>query len=325
MKIWISGSIAIDRIMDFPGRFRDFIDPKKIHVLSLSFAVENLRENYGGTAANICYNLALLGEKPALLGSLGREGIEMKNRLRKLGIDVGYLGISKTRRTSAAYIITDRDDNQIAGFHAGAMLERVTLPKVKKGDWAIIAAENPRNMIKLARYYARKEVNYIFDPGQQITALAKKDLISAIRGARVLIGNDYEIGMIAKRVKEVSEFFSVRAKSRTASDRKFSFSTGSKNKFSLVVVRTLGPKGSEILARGQRIKIGIAKPRRVLDPTGAGDAYRAGFLKGLILGYTLKACGELGATVASFAVEEYGTQEHRFSWQELRERMQQSF
>lgn len=297
MRIFISGSIARDIIMDFSGRFRDHVNPKKIHVLSLSFAVENLQENYGGTAANICYNLALLAEKPSILGRLGREGREIKLHLAKLGVNTKYLGISGSHRTATAYIITDRDDNQISGFHAGAMNEAVKLPRVNKGDWAIIAAENTRNMVKLAKYYAKRGVNYIFDPGQQITALTNSDLQAAIKGARVLIGNDYEVANISKRIK-------IRVP---------------------VLVKTLGPKGSEIITGSRKIRIGIARPRRVVDPTGAGDAYRAGFLKGLILGYDLRQCGQLGATVASFAVEEYGTQNHRFTPEGVTKRMKTNF
>lgn len=297
VRIYVSGSIARDLIMDFPGRFADFIDPKKIHVLNLSFAVENLQENIGGTAANICYNLALLKERPFLIGNMGQDQIKLLNYFRKIGINTRNVEISKSRRTAAAYIITDKDDNQITGFHAGAMNESHGLPSAKRDDWAIISAENAKNMTRLAKFYRKNRINYIFDPGQQITALRNSELRIAIGSAKVLIGNDYEIGMIRKRVK----------------------------KFSPITIRTFGPKGSEIFAGQKKIKIGIAKPRRVLDPTGAGDAYRAGFLKGLILGYNLKVCGQLGATVASFAVEEYGTQNHKFNWRTVINRYKINF
>lgn len=314
MKLWISGSIARDLIMDFPGQFRDFIEPKKIHVLNLSFAVEKLRENFGGTAANISYNLALLRERPELLANIGRDQLPLLARLEKIGAAVRHVKISQMRLTAAAYIITDLNDNQLTGFYAGAMNEARAVPRVSPGDWAVIAAESPDNMVRLAKWYARRRVNYIFDPGQQITALSRQDLRVCITGARILIGNDYEIAIIKKRAKVMVP----------------------------VVVRTLGPQGSEIsLAGEKKIVIGIAKPRRVVDPTGAGDAYRAGFLKGLVLGYNsprnfaemskggivdfsttgnvtaklrgLKTCGQLGATVASYAVEEHGTQNHSFT------------
>ncbi len=312
-EIFVSGSIARDTIMDFPGRFAEHIDPSKIHILNVSFGINRLEVNIGGTAANICYNLALLGEKPRILGGLGREEVGIRNYLAERGVDTRYIVISKKLSTATAYIITDRDDNQITGFYAGAMNEPMELPRVKKGDWGIIAAENPRNMIKLAKHYASKGVNYIFDPGQQITALTKTELETGIKGARVLIGNDYEIGVITRRL-------SLRG-SATGGDEAIPWAVRlllrpprRTDRNDIVIVRTLGPKGSEITAGNRRIKIGIAKPRRVLDPTGAGDAYRAGFLKGLVLGYNLRRCGELGAAVASFAVEKYGTQNHRFKW-----------
>lgn len=333
MKIWVSGSIARDLIMDFPGRFRDFIDAKKIHVLNLSFAVSDLKENIGGTAANISYNLALLGERPIMTGNLGQDQIGLLKYFRKVGINISGVTISR-KRTATAYIITDRDDNQITGFHAGVMNEiRSRLPAAKKGDLAIIAAENPRNVIRLAKYYAQKGINYIFDPGQQITALKDSELRLAIRGAKVLVGNDYEIGLMTPSFSPL-----LRGRVRGGG---------------LTVIRTLGPKGSEILAGGKRIKIGIAKPKRVLDPTGAGDAYRAGLLKGLVLGYDLpstnshsfrdwvfgkkrnikseelvlgiRTCGQLAATVASFAVEEYGTQKHRFNLEIIANRYRRNF
>ncbi|MBI4050823.1 MAG: carbohydrate kinase family protein [Candidatus Doudnabacteria bacterium] len=317
-QIFVSGSIARDLIMDFPGRFADYIHPDKIHVLNVSFAVDNLKENLGGTAANICYNLALLGERPKIVSNLGSDQTELLSYFKKLGLDTRYIEISKSLRTAAAHIITDKDDNQITGFHAGAMnAHRAKMPNAKKGDWAVIAAENPKNMVRLAEHYQRNQVNYIFDPGQQITALAKSELRIAIRGARVLIGNDYEISLIMSSLrgrKAVAISSPPGLLPRLAAGRN-----------DIVLVKTLGPKGSEILAVGRKIRIGVAKPRRVVDPTGAGDTYRAGFLKGLILGYNLKVCGQLGATVASFAVEEYGTQEHKFTWLDIVIRYNRNF
>lgn len=294
--IWVSGSIARDYIMDFSGRFRNFIDPKKIHVLNLSFAVSGFKESLGGTASNICYNLSLLGLRSGIIGAVNRDERALHLRFGKLGIDLSCLKLSR-KRTAGAYIITDRDNNQITAFEPGAMNESSRLPRARSGDWAIVAAENPRNMAKLARFYAAKKINYIFDPGQQITALSKRDLAWGLRGAKILMGNDYEIGLIGKRVKL----------------------------FAPVVVKTLGALGSEILAKNRRIKIGIARPRQVLDPTGAGDAYRAGFLKGLVLGYNLKVCAALGAVAASYAVERFGTQEHRFSKGEFMKRLKKNF
>jgi len=313
--------------MDFPGRFVDYIDPTKIHALNLSFGLENLKLNVGGTAGNIVYSLALLGERPQLVGAVGSDGKVILRNYGKMGIGTGYVRISKTLLTSSAYIMTDRDDNQITGFYKGAMVEKTLLPPARSSDLAIIASGSGENMAALAKHYRFHRVPYVFDPGQAITALTAKQMQFILDAAELTIGNDYEIEFVRKKTR------------------------GLQNK---AVVKTFGAKGAQIeFANRKRIRIGIAKPRRVLDPTGAGDAYRAGFLKGLISGYNsprtfgltrvktvsehlealardpkargLKICGQLGATAASFAVEEYGTQNHKFSWNTIKQRYEKNF
>ncbi len=155
MNIWVSGSIAKDVIMVFPGKFKDYIDPLKIHVLSLSFAVENLKESFGGTAANICYNLSLLGIKPKILGNLGFDYMQIQKNFKNWNINYSNVHKSVSKKTASAYIITDQADNQITGFYEGAMSEVRRLPKVRINDWAIIAAENTKNMARLAKHYKK--------------------------------------------------------------------------------------------------------------------------------------------------------------------------
>lgn len=283
MKIWVSGTVAYDVILDYPGRFTEHINPEKVHVISLSFLVNAVKKSVGGTAANIAYSLNMLGERAAIIGTVGEDGRELVKKYQKLGIDISNLKISRKLGTATGYIMTDRDDNQIAGFYPGAMREKSALPKIKKGDLAIIAAEDPANMARLAQYFQKNKINYIFDPGQAITALSKKQMQICLRGASILIGNDYEIGVVGK--------------------------------FRGITICTLGPKGSEIiLPSGNRIRVGIVKPRKALDPTGAGDAYRAGLVKGIVTGLDLKRSAQLGATAAASAVEHYGTQNHRFNY-----------
>ncbi len=293
--------------MDFPGRFADYIDLKKIHVLNLSFGVKDLKQNLGGTAANIAYNLALLGERPEILGAVGGDGREILKSYSRLGIGVNHVKISKRFQTAAAFIMTDRDDNQITGFYKGALAEPLHLPKVKQGDLAIVASSaNPGEMTRAARHYQRHKVFYIFDPGLAITSLSAEQMRVGVRGAAILIGNDYEISFIASslRGRKAEANSSVGGLLlRQMADRK-----------DTILVRTLGPKGSEIYASGKKIRIGIARPRRVLDPTGAGDAYRAGLIKGFREGLDLKRACQLGATVAAFAVENYGAQNHKFNY-----------
>lgn len=297
MKIFVSGSLAYDIILDYPGKFADHIAPGKVHVLSLSFLVRDVKKSVGGTAGNIVYNLAMLGLDAVLLGSVGEDGKEILQRYKDMSIDIRLSKISK-QPTAAAYIMTDSVDNQVAGFHPGAMSEKIKLPHPEACDWPVIAPENPANMIALARHYQKLRMRYIFDPGQQSIALSKKDLEICMKGASILIGNDYEIEVINKKLRLIENF-------------------RPKNLGQSMIVRTLGPKGSEIiLPNGKIIKIGVVKARAV-DPTGAGDAYRAGLIAGIVKGLDLKRAGQLGATAAAFAVEKYGTQNHRFTYKSI--------
>ena len=289
MVIRVSGSLAFDVILDYPGRFADQIDPGKVHTINLSFPVREVKKTVGGTAANIAFNLRLLGMETAIIGAVGRDGKELVLRYKKMGIDVGQLRVSKKLGTASAYIMTDRDDNQINAFYAGAMNEKCGLPKLGFCDWPIIAAENPDNMSRLARHYQKLQARYIFDPGQAIFVLKKSQVQACIKGASILIGNDYEIGQVQKIL--------------------------GKKKLSLVIYNTLGPKGSEIIfPNGKKKKIKAVKVTKVVDPTGAGDAYRAGLVKGIASGFDLVQAGQLGAAVAAFAVEKQGTQNHKFNY-----------
>jgi len=300
-KIWVSGSIAYDRIMNFGGHFADFIDVKKAHVLSLSFLVQDLNMSLGGTAGNIVYGCRSLGLPTGIVGSLGRDGDEYLKVLKKSQCDLQALSLVPSEVTAGAYIITDLDDNQIAGFYAGAMSKSVRLPKAGVKDIAIVAADNPKNMLKLCQYYHRSGVAYIFDPGQQITSLPKPILNHGIKNASVVIGNDYEIALIKKRLI--------------------------KNSFQKqqIVVSTLGKNGSRVERGGEVWKVKAVKVRKVVDPTGAGDAYRAGFIKGLTTGQSLPVCAQIGATIAAAAVETQGTQNYKISWAILKARHNKTY
>lgn len=301
MTVWVSGSLAYDIILDYPGKFADHIKTGKVHALSLSFLVKTVKKSIGGTAGNIAYNLSLLGLDSELLAAVGFDGNDILVNSRRQGVGVKGIKISKMS-TAAGYIMTDQSDNQVAGFHPGAMMETVKLPKVESGDWGVIAAENPQNMARLARHYKKHEVKYIFDPGQAITALSKTQMRTCVKGATILIGNDYEINYVMDYVKP-----------------------------SCVVIRTYGPKGSEIIYpaasgdKSKKVKIGTAKVRLAVDPTGAGDAYRAGLLCGLLKGFDMKLACQLGATAAAFAVEKQGTQNHHFSYNTLVVRHNKNF
>lgn len=307
MQLYISGSLALDRIMNFPGKFADHILPDKIHILNVCFLVDGLSEYFGGTAGNIAYNLALLGEKPTILGCGGKDFAPYLERLKKLGLPLSGIRMVDSQFTAGAYITTDETDNQITGFNPGAMRERCgfVFPQKHEGPvMAIISPGNVNDMVELPDYFKKAGIPYIFDPGQQITALSGADMARAIEGSFALCTNDYELELIMK----ATGLSKAQLLERTGA-----------------LVTTLGEQGSLINQKGQEAKVAPYKVEKALDPTGAGDAYRAGLLKGLSLGLTLPQAAELGSVAASFCVEQRGTQEHYFTLAEFNARLEKGF
>lgn len=307
MHIFVSGSLAYDRIMDFPGRFADHILPEKIHILNVCFMVNGLIERFGGTAGNIAYNLALLGEKPVILATGGRDFSPYQKWLTELGLPLTGIHLITEEFTAGAYITTDLADNQITGFNPGAMKHQseYAFDDVDpKNSLAIIAPGNLPDMLEYSRRYKEMGLPYIFDPGQSIPAWGPVELQEMATGALALIVNDYEQEMFRQKTglgeDELSEL-------------------------SQALIITKGEEGSELITNDGREAIPVAKPRQVLDPTGAGDAYRAGLLKGLALGLPWGTAALMGATVASFAVEQPGTQEHRVEITDFWRRYQDNF
>ncbi|OGY45117.1 MAG: hypothetical protein A2729_05520 [Candidatus Buchananbacteria bacterium RIFCSPHIGHO2_01_FULL_39_14] len=318
MKVLVTGSLAYDRIMDFPGKFSDHILPDKIHQLNLSFLVKDLKESFGGTAGNIAYNLALLGLKPSILTNVGaKDFLPYQKWLKKNKIDLSQIKILPNQQTASAYIITDQVDNQIVGFYPGAM-SRPLKADLKsqisnlKSEMAIVSPQNPVDMFKLPEIFQRKKIPYIFDPGQQVSTLSGNQLKQAILGSEVLIGNDYEISLINKKTGWSEKTILQKTK---------------------LFVTTLGKNGSIIKYRdplaafgGFRMtRIPPAKPKNTSDPTGAGDAYRAGLIYGLLKNWPLPKVGRLAGLVAVYTVEKYGTQTHHFDWLDLKKRYWQNF
>ncbi len=308
MQIFVSGSLAYDRIMEFPGRFADHILPEKIHILNVCFTVNGLQENFGGTAGNIAYNLALLGEKPLILACAGRDFDRYRLWLEEHGLPTEGIRQVPEEFTAGAYITTDKDDNQITGFNPGAM----KYPSLYSLDGtgpedslAIISPGNVEDMLAYSRAYKERGISYIFDPGQQIPILPREGLAEMIHGADILISNDYELELITKAVnKTKAELLEM---------------TGA-------IITTLGEQGSVVCRRGQEeVPVAAAPAARVQDPTGAGDAYRAGLIKGLVMGKDLPAAAAMGAVCGSFAVEQLGTQQHAFSQDEFWERHRATF
>lgn len=335
--ILVSGSLAYDYIMNFPGYFRDHLLPEKLHEISVSFFINKMERNFGGTAGNIAYNLALLGEKPTILASAGNDFKDYTHWLKSIGvahesarksarafaryskncIDLSHVRIMRDLPTAGAYIMTDQADSQITGFYPGAMSTRLKikdlgLKKLKDIKIAIVAPGNLDDIRTLVSTYKKYQVPYIFDPGQVITALTPDDLRAGIDGAKVFISNDYELAMVLKNTGWTKQDILKRVE---------------------VLVTTLGEKGSMIelgeeQSFGRRrtvLRIAPAKAKNVGDPTGAGDAYRAGLIKGLLLGLPYDKVGRLASVVSVYTVEKYGTQTHRFTWDEVVKRYKANY
>ena len=303
MNIFVSGSLAYDRIMDFPGRFSDHIMPDKIHSLNVSFNVNSLVERPGGTAGNTSYCLVLLGEQPHTLATIGYDYSRYFEWMEKNGVPKNGIKIIDTEPTAGAYITTDLGDNQITGFHPGAMLHRSDFSfdgYDPAESIAIVAPGNLDDMLNYSRIYKARGIRYIFDPGQSLPIWKGEGLKECIDGADILIANDYEIGLISNTTGLNMAALGVMAKS---------------------IITTKGEEGSVVTTDGTSVTIPAVTPNQVVDPTGAGDSYRGGLIKGLIEGVELEEAALMGSVCASFAVEVQGTQEYRFTMDQFQERL----
>lgn len=306
-NIVVSGSLAYDRIMDFPGNFADHILPGKIHVLNVCFQVDGVKEKFGGTAGNISYALKLMGENPIISATIGRDYEQYFQWLADNGISTHHIRIIEDELTAGAFITTDRADNQITGFNPGAMKYSSCLDfdKLDPAEtMMIIAPGNLEDMMNYPEQCKARGIPYIFDPGQSLPMWNAPDLIRAVDGCTLLISNDYEFELITDKTK--------LSKSRLLE------LTGT-------IITTLGERGSQISTLQGDTVIPAIKPRKVVDPTGAGDCYRGGLVAGLARGFDVVRSALMGSVCASFAVECYGTQEYRFSPYEFEERLNSSY
>jgi adenosine kinase len=293
--------------MDFPGKFSDHILPEKIHVLNVCFNVNGIKEHFGGTAGNIAYGLALLGERPIILAAAGRDFAPYRRWLEQHGITCQHIHIVEDELTSGAYITTDLADNQITGFNPGAMKYPTYLNfdgRAAEDSIGIIAAGNLEDMTGYARIFRDQKIPYIFDPGQSLNIWNSSSLLEALIGSRIFISNDYELELTLKHT----------GLSKTALLERTE-----------VIITTKGDQGATITTREGGMHIPAVIPERVMDPTGAGDAFRSGLIKGLIGKRGIVASAWMGATVASFAVEVYGTQEYKFTEAQFRSRFERNF
>lgn len=305
--ILVTGSLAFDYIMDFPGKFSEHIMPEKIHILNLSFLVKSLKKEKGGTAGNIAYNLGLLKTPVGIMASAGEDFAGYSDFLASNNVDISAIKIVKNEHTASAFITTDLSDNQITGFYPGAMsyAKNLSLKKLKtKPSLVVIAPNDPEAMLSLCLECKKLKIPYMIDPGMQLPRLSSKDLTQMVSGAKFLIANDYEMQLLMEKI---------------------SVSLSKIHDFAEIVITTLGEKGSFIQTRNEKIEIKSVSPKKVADPTGAGDAYRSGFLAGFVKNLDLKVCGQMGAINACYAIEKYGTTSHTFKVSEFSKRYQENF
>jgi len=302
-----TGSIAYDYILNFKGRFKDHILPDKTHILNLSFLVDDLHKRRGGVAGNYAYNLSLLGYPAAVLATAGSDAAEYKAWLEARGIDCSGLRLIEGEITATGFTTTDLDDNQITGYYGGAMRRAGILgladapPQAKA---VVIGPNDPAAMMRLTVECRDRGMPFVFDPAHQLPHMSGADLDAAVRGAWMLIGNDYEIELVKQRMECTEDTLLGHAQ---------------------MVVTTLGRSGSRIAGRDGTVEIPAAPARAEVDPTGAGDAYRAGLVAGLLRGLELPAAGRVASLAATYAIEQVGTAEHSYTSEQFTERYRDSF
>lgn len=307
MAILATGSVAFDYILTFEGRFRDHIMPEQAHILNLSFLVKSLEKRRGGVAANYAYNLALMGCPAAILATAGPDAASFKEWLQSRGIDCSGLVLLEDEITATGFSTTDLDDNQIWGYYGGAMLKAGRLGLADSAaavDAVIVGPNAPDAMLRLAQECRDRGLPWVFDPAHQLPHLEAGDLEAAARGAWILIGNDYEMELLRQRTGRTKE---------------------SLLELSQLVVTTLGRKGSRIHSHQGTIEIPSAPAAQELDPTGAGDAYRAGLIAALRRGLSLEDAGRVASLAATYVVEQVGTIEHAYTLEQFARRYQEAF
>jgi len=308
MSIIVTGSVAYDYLMSFPGRFRDHILPDQLHQVSLSFLVDSMRKQRGGCAANIAYSLALLGESPTVMATVGQDFGEYRAWLESEGIDTSATVEVADEFTSSFFVNTDVENNQIASFYLGAMGRAGELSfhdlDYRAIELAIVAPNAPAAMIRYPRECRELGVPYIYDPSQQIIRLSGDELIDGTRGARLLIVNDYEFGMM-------------RNKTGLSEQELLSLPEAT--------IITRGEAGSTVYEGDLVLQIPAVPPQPLAEPTGVGDAYRAGVIKGLLRGCSWETTGRIAALAATYVLEQYGTQNHRYSLAEFVARYRRVF
>ncbi|MDH5357840.1 MAG: carbohydrate kinase family protein [Gammaproteobacteria bacterium] len=306
MSALICGSFAYDTIMVFPDQFKNHILPEKTHMLNVAFLVPELRREFGGCAGNIAYNLKLLGDEPIPMGTVGRDFTSYATWMDKHQINRRHVHVKEGSYTAQAFITTDMDDNQITAFHPGAMnlAHETPISEAKDISLAIVAPDGRDGMIQHAQQLHEANIPFIFDPGQGLPMFDGDDLMKFAEQATYIALNDYEAQLFQDRTglspHEIAEHVEA-----------------------LIITR--GSEGSHIYTGGKRIDIPCAKTEKLADPTGCGDAYRAGLIHGIMHGKDWETTGRIASLLGAIKIEQHGTQNHHFTPDEFAARYQENF
>lgn len=304
-KVAVCGSVAFDQIMGMDGRFGDYIMPDKIHMLNVSFVANRMRREFGGTGGNIAYTLALLGRRPLLVSGAGNDWSDYKKHLIRHGVVVDAVVEDQKQPTAVGNVIADKENNQVWSFYTGPLDQVKGVRLGKMGVGFVVVAPT----VKVAfedhlDEVVKEKLPFMFDPAFYIPTFSKKILSLGVKKAEIVIGNDYEIELMARRLEKSLDKLMNKDQ---------------------VLVTTLGAKGCVVRQGKQKYEVKAVKVKKAVDPTGAGDAFRAGFLAGFLAGESLERCGQMGAVAGAYAVEVYGTQRHKFTKKQFEKRLKENF
>jgi adenosine kinase len=306
MKLVVTGSIAFDYLMSFPGKFTEHFLPEHMNRVSLSFLVDSMDKRRGGCAPNIAYTLALLGERPLLMATAGEDFGEYRQWLEAAGIDTSLVKLVPGKFCASFFCSTDEDNNQIASFYTGAMANagELSFRTVRDCGLAIVSPNDPGAMVQYAEECRTLGIRYIFDPGQQCARMSGIELRDGVTGASVVVVNDYELELLRNKTELSEDEILARAR---------------------VLIVTRGERGCSVITRDERTDVPAVPPERIVDPTGVGDAFRGGLMKGLALGLPYDVSARIGSVAATYALEHLGGQSHAYTWEEFKRRYEEHF
>jgi adenosine kinase len=306
MSILVCGSIAYDTIMVFRDQFKNHILPDQIHILNVAFLVPDLRREFGGCAGNIAYSLKLLGEDPLIMATVGHDFDPYERRLDKLGLSRKHVRQLGEHFTAQAFITTDIDDNQITAFHPGAMSysHENRIGEASGVRLAIVSPDGRQGMVEHARDLTHAKIPYVLDPGQGLPMFSGDDILEMLAGARCLTVNDYEARLVEQKTGKAIADLAQHVEA---------------------VVVTRAGEGADIVSGGQQFHVPAVKPESLVDPTGCGDAFRAGLLYGMVRGWDWRKSGRLASLMGSIKIAHRGGQNHRPGRDEIERRFLEAF